>query len=470
MKRPRRVAASITSIPAEIIQHIALFIPDTKGFFSFLASFQDAKRSEALGELSHFLKLAKILEGADLWPKLQLRLLRPLLIPTLRCVTRFFTTIYVLHVHNAGLIKRCLHDHNVVELLDSPSHSYLDQWLTESVSMLPVQHITFNSPSERSTALLVDQLDKMPHLVSLNLRRTNILLRDFDRLLAFIQARSTFSRLCLSTLHVPTQIQRRPNWIRGVEPLHRPPRLYRHQLDLLKEWLSRSRATSIKLRRWHVDDDGVASGVKLLHAIFASSTLESASLTTASLGPLIAMTKLRVPLRMQLLDLSDNLIDDTAMMSLAKGLRDSNIKSLNLGENNIGHCGMSALLDVLPTTKMQKLRLRCMYLDDSTCQAIAAVLPSTKIADLDLSDNNLTDRTAEALATAVGRATSLTSLHLYRNVISLHGASVLVNALSRRGQVTTWLDLGANFFHSNDKKYLHDMVHKSAQILKANFE
>ncbi|KAF0733790.1 hypothetical protein Ae201684P_002747 [Aphanomyces euteiches] len=140
----KRPLMSLSSIPQSIIQHIAFYIPVAKDFLSFLVSFPDAT---SIGNLHYFFELSNILKPNDLWPKLQLQELTPSLVPRVRRITRFFTTIYVFEVFDLKLLQQCLHPHNVVELLTCPFWYDLDEWLTTPVSMLPVQHITIRRMS-----------------------------------------------------------------------------------------------------------------------------------------------------------------------------------------------------------------------------------------------------------------------------------------------------------------------------------
>ncbi|CAK4115285.1 unnamed protein product, partial [Aphanomyces euteiches] len=113
-KRPRRELMSLLWMPSSIVQQIALYIPVAKDFLSFLASFPDVT---SLGDLQYFLELSYDLRPIDLWPKLQLDELTASLVPSVRRITRFFTTIYVLEMFDLKLLQQCLHPHNVVELL-----------------------------------------------------------------------------------------------------------------------------------------------------------------------------------------------------------------------------------------------------------------------------------------------------------------------------------------------------------------
>ncbi|KAH9137743.1 hypothetical protein LEN26_005594 [Aphanomyces euteiches] len=469
-KRHRDDRLAFTAIPTAIIQQIALYIPDSKDFFSYLSCFQNAQGGETLGELGHFLELSTKLEPTDLWPKLQLRLLTPSLVPSVRCITRFFTTIYVFEVFDVTLLQQCLHPHNVVELLECPPRDLVHQWLAAPVSMLPVKHITFTSQDPDACDLFLDQLPCMSGLASLSFR--NSVVRGFGRLFAFIQASSTLTRLHLSMIYLSNLIERVHRFQRvfmDVERIRSPAQFQRQHLEILGEWLRRCPATSIDLKRWDIDFDDETCVANLLDAIFTSSSLENVVVSNPRLGVHIAQVTFPAPLRLQSLDLSSSNIDGTAMASLVTGLRDSSLTSLSLEENDIGVKGLQSLLDVLPLSNIQKLRLRRVYLDDSACKMIATALPSSKLVDLDLSVNRLTDRSANELSKVVARATSLTTLNLFDNEITPQGATALVKALNGRSQVTTWLDLGGNFIEGVEVQYLNAMVLKTSQILTANF-
>ncbi|KAG9402377.1 hypothetical protein AC1031_006991 [Aphanomyces cochlioides] len=190
-KRHQGDCPSFTAIPTAIIQQIALYIPDSKDFFSYLSCFQDAQGSGTLGDLQHFLELSNQLDPTDLWPKLQLRQLTSSLVPSVRCITL-----------SLKLLEQCLHPHNVVDLLSHPSHDGLRAWLTAPLSMLPVQHITFQSLGNATGELFVEQLGNMPNLVSLTLQESHMHADSMDRLFAFIQVSSKLTRLSLSSLSI----------------------------------------------------------------------------------------------------------------------------------------------------------------------------------------------------------------------------------------------------------------------------
>ncbi|KAH9129383.1 hypothetical protein AeMF1_000562 [Aphanomyces euteiches] len=454
--RPQHKRTSLSSIPQSIVQHIAFYIPVAKDFLSFLASFPDAT---SIGDLQHFLELSNILEPNDLWPKLQLQELTPSLVPSVRRITRFFTTIYVLKVLDLELLQQCLHPHNVVELLKCPlSNEDLHEWLTTSVSILPVQHVYVYSSNKVTSARFLDQLGSMAHLVSLSLYGCTLDTCDLDRLFDFIGETSNLTRLSLSALDVSTDI-------RILSP---PVRFGQRHLQALAVWLRRCLVTSITLRDWFVEDEDRASAVELLKTIFASSTLEHVSMDMKSFDRDIQAAMFPAPLRIQSLELSYCSLNVTTMAALATVLRHSNITSLTLDESEIDLTTLQSLLDALFDTNVRQLRLSSTCLKDDACALIAVALPSLKLVELNLTNNMVTDRGVEVLAEVVGCAASLTSLVLSENAIEVEGATALVKALSERPQVTTRLDLSYNFIY--DAAYLDDMVQRTPQILKANFQ
>ncbi|CAK4991893.1 unnamed protein product [Aphanomyces euteiches] len=403
-KRHRGDRLAFRAIPTAIIQQIALYIPDSKDFFSYLSCFQDAQGSGTLGDLQHFLKLSTQLDPTDLWPKLRLRQLTPSLAPSVRCITRFFTTIFVFEVYDVRLLEQCLHPQNVVDLFAQPSHDGLCAWLTAPLSILPVQRITFHAPDNVVSDLFVEQLGNMPNLVSLTLKESYMDMDSMDPLFAFIQVSSKLTWLSLSSLYVSNRTDRRIAVSRRMGA--RPPRgtLQGRNLEILTEWLRRCPVRLLMLGKWSMNQDDQPGAMALLHAIFASSTLENIMISCTPLCRFAAMTSFAVPNRMQSLDF------------------------------------IMSLLDVLPETNIQTHRLRFMGLDDDACTAIAAVLPSSKIVFLDLTGAMFTYRGAQELCKAIASATTLTSLHLGRSRITLQGVADLVEALKVRPQLKIYLD------------------------------
>ncbi|KAH9129384.1 hypothetical protein AeMF1_000563 [Aphanomyces euteiches] len=297
----------------------------------------------------------------------------------------------------------------------------------------------------------------MPDLVSLTLHHSFLHLGNKDRLFDFIQASSKLTRLSLSMLYVSHRTERRVIVGRVMQTRPPPPILQRRHLEILTAWLRRCPVTSIKLKRWYVDDDDASSAVDFLNAIFASSTLKSVAMSNTTVAEFIATTTIPAPLRIESLDLSHSPLSETALVSLATGLRHSYATSLDLGSNVIDETGLRSLVEVLPTTNIQSLCLRCTEMDDDICALIAAALPSLKLVALDLGENHRTISQIEV------PKHSAMWLHV------LLGAIALVKALSARPQVTMLLDLSDNLTGDADIEKLNSMVNPTSQIVVAIF-
>ncbi|CAK4641630.1 unnamed protein product [Aphanomyces euteiches] len=453
----------MVSIPSAVIQHIALFIQDASDFFSFLTCFDD----ETLGDLQHFLKLSSQMSPTDLWPKLQLRQLTSSLVPSIRCITRFFTTISVFEVYDVSLLRECLHPHNRVDLLSHPPRNEHHAWLTAPLSMLPVHHITFQAPEYATGDLFVEQLGNMPDLVSLTLQESHMHTDSMDRLFAFLQASSKLTRLSLSSLYVSDRTERNVGRVMRARPPHST--LQRRQLEVLTAWLRRCPVTSFELDKWLVDDGDQTSAVEFLDTLFGSSTLEDVTISYTPLGRFLAMVSFVAPIRMQSLALTRVCLTGASMAKLAAGLRHSSITSLSLEFNTIEHNGLQLLLDVLPESNIEMLCLRRMGLDDDACTLIAAVLPSSKIVKLDLSGNTLTDCGAEELCKVIDSLITLTSLHLSRNRITLQGATDLVKALTVQPQLKIFLDESGKSIQDMDHGDLVKMFRPPSKFSRGSY-
>ncbi|CAK4645392.1 hypothetical protein LEN26_005604 [Aphanomyces euteiches] len=459
MQQQREASTSLLSIPQGILEHIAFFIPDAKDFLSFLTSFPDAT---SIGDLHSFIHLSNFLEPNDLWPKLQLQELTESLVPSVRRITRFFTTIYVLKVLDLELLLQCLHPHNVVELLICRTAYSVHGWLTTAVSRLPVQHLYIIASKAHRSARFLDQLGSMAHLVSLSLDSCTFHGCDLDRLFDFIGENSNLTRLSLLDLYVLTHDRR----LYG-----QTVRFRQSHLKALIAWLRRCPVTSITLKCWFVEEEDRASAVELLNTIFASSTLEHVSLKMKNFHRYIQAAMFPAPLRIQSLELRRCSLNVTTMAALATGLRHSNMTSLTLDNTEFDLATLRSLLDTLVDTNVRQLKLSFASLKDDGCAMIAAALPSLKLVELNLRGTWVTNRVAEILSEVVGRATSLTSLVLEGNTIEMQGATALVKALSERPQVTTWLDLSCNYaIDPADAVYLRDMIKRTPQILRASIQ
>ncbi|KAF0733751.1 hypothetical protein Ae201684_009322 [Aphanomyces euteiches] len=291
-KRSRHGLASNMTFPSPVIQKIALYIQDSSDFFAFLTCFDDESLGESLGELRHFLELSKHLNPTDLWPKIQLRQLTPWLAPSVRRVASFFTAISVFEVYDVSLLRKCLHPHNIVDLVITPSDNADRAWLTAPFSMLPVQHITFQSPDYWTGDLFVEQmLGSMPNLPgsTLCLHPSKLQVDTAQFVLLYVSCRGEglvlFNRIG-DRKHV-------------TQPRRPPSRLHGQQLEILTEWLHRCPVTSFELGRWRVNGRDETSVVALLDAVFASSTLKHVTFSNTPVGRFLPMTSFAAPIRMQ---------------------------------------------------------------------------------------------------------------------------------------------------------------------------
>lgn len=234
--------------------------------------------------------------------------------------------------------------------------------------------------------------------------------------------------------------------------------------------------------------------MKNLTSLDLSSNDFNSSTLSSTLYPVLPETKVSS------LDLSDNHLYSSALVSLARVMAKTEIRSLNLGRNSIDDEGFTALGDIMEKTKLEELtihrnkikekgvvafashlpksRLRLLQLNFNEAgpkgaAAIADTLPQSSLEVLYLSQNGIGDEGMKALAKAIPNS-KLKDIDLYDNGITEEGAKHLLIALQNENCKIVKLNIGDNKFSPEMadllKKAVENNVKRMADREKAKEE
>ncbi|KAF0699171.1 Aste57867_10223 [Aphanomyces stellatus] len=395
-----------TSLPPDVIQRLALFLPDTDTFFAFL----EAVRNPAiLGDLFHFLRLAKTVPRVHLYPLLCVQRTDPVALASYKAIAKYVSNVDFRKIYALDVLGEFLGPS--IGLIDLPRTSDLDMpiadWYTAvAASSLPIaaitwtRNVTAHRPSGGDCLLAV-----LPRLTLLReLTLDHATLSSLDPLFEFLGASTHLTRLSLKHLDIEST---RAEW-GGADDVAGLAVLRRIHATHLAHWLQHAPVTHMRLVGWDCDCDTAF----LTPVLAACSTLERVEATDSyrlffavspSTAPLAGDSQ---PLHMAHLDLSGCNLGWRDVADLIASVADSNVRHLNLARNPFGDKGGSI---------------------------VAWTIADTRLEWLDLGKTHLTDHAAVDLANAVRASTQRTStlrtLTLDGNEIQLAGAFALVEMM-----------------------------------------
>lgn len=152
-------------------------------------------------------------------------------------------------------------------------------------------------------------------------------------------------------------------------------------------------------------------------------TLSNAKLTPAGLSALLDS---KLPSRLQLLDLRDNLLGAPGARLLAESTRLASLRQLNLGRNHLHARGAEALAAARGLTSLVRLELEYNFIGYDGARALVQSTTLPNLRDLGLAYNYLGDSGAQLLASKPWPVLeALELLNLGSNEIGLSGARAL---------------------------------------------
>ncbi|KAG9403211.1 hypothetical protein AC1031_005860 [Aphanomyces cochlioides] len=418
-------------------------------------------------------------DKADLWPELHIH--QADWIHDIAPLTAYVKRIHTHCFFDPDALRRILSPHNVVivECFARDGFGGLSPAWVDKLAQLPVVEIWTSDVDDDA---LVKVLSRMPHLQTLDLEYGDI--QSVDELFEYVSQ----SKL---THFVGRDIQS----IGKVS-------LTNQHLDHLSKWLTRQSVVKLALSHCNISADQVTVD-KFYDALWSCTTLREFSSNSISF-PRFGIDRIATPIQMTDLTISNAELSDENVIGLAKGLPNSNLKTLNrelnyfgpegyqaimqgLAESNvtevsficcdittpvfeiIGHSisetnlkilrlcdnyieeeGYKVLLPGIGRSQLEVLDMAYSFVSDQEIPAMAAGLPLTKLTTVILESNIISDVGASLLAEAMTQSPHLRHISLTHNQITEHGVSLFVNQLS--GRAPTTLSFECNKFALDDPK------------------
>ncbi|KAF0686737.1 Aste57867_21485 [Aphanomyces stellatus] len=443
-------------LPPELIQRIAIYIPNTDSFFTYLEAFQD---TNALGRLRHLWHLAQVSDRADLWPDLHVYALTEDIAVAVRALGQVFETIHFHETFDVVLLQQCVSPStsfalhvdlaNHAAVMDSPSFP-LVEWYAQ-LTRLPIVDLIWEKqcdPGHLHVHALLNVLPSFHRLQSLDL---GFAAPPFlEPILRFV-ATSSLTDL---NLRIYDAIS---------DPRLGHLALTTTDILLLTQWVVAQPVRTFSVVGCTAAHVSPAAMAPLHAALWTKSSLCALGLQVSALSGLAAYP-FAAPLRLSDLALQGCDLGPLDIKMLCRGLQHSDVTLLDLTCNPLGVAGVDALAAVLPDTALVSLKLVLTQAGDEGCCALATALPSSRVEELHLGMNLITSVGAADLANAVRAAASITTLRLQKNRITAAGAAALVQAMGAGDVERTLLDLRKNSLDEADQAMLGEMAAALPQL------
>ncbi|CAK4612267.1 hypothetical protein LEN26_001719 [Aphanomyces euteiches] len=463
---------------SDLMERIAQYLPTFDALHAYLEAFDD---NPCLDNMQAFRHLSAKVDKADLWPELHIR--QADWIHEIAPLTAYVKRIHTHCFFDPDALQQILSPHNIVivECFERDGFGSLSPTWVDKLAQLPVVEIW---TSDMDDDALVKVLPRMPHLRTLHLEYGDI--QSVDQLFEYVSQ----SKL--------THFDGRD--IQSV--VGSKVTLTNQHLDHLSKWLTRQCAVKLALSDCNISADQVAVN-KFCDAFWSCTTLREFSSNSISF-PRFGIDRISTPIQMTGLTITNAELSDENIIGLAKGLPNSNLKTLNLKLNYFGPEGYQAIMqglaesnvtevsficcdittpifeiigNTIGDTKLKILRLCDNYIEeegykvllpgigrsqlevldmaisfvsDQEIPALAAGLPLTKLMTVILEGNNISDVGASLLAEAMAQSPHLCHISLANNQITEHGVSLFVDQLS--GRAPTTLNFQCNKFALDDSK------------------
>ncbi|KAF0694107.1 Aste57867_14993 [Aphanomyces stellatus] len=412
-------------LPPELLQRIALFIPDTNKFFAYLEAFH--QEEGVLGNLQHLWALST--GGAErdrLWPSLRVdsgdvNNFKALYMPILAN----YPIVHVFKVFDLEFLERASESSSIA-ISGFPEEDSdittlpLDAWY-RTLPALRISDVTYHN-MERHAAMdhLLTVLPHMPHLRALNL--TCACVPSISALIDFVVS----SKL--------TSI----NFTATNEHSSRTDAVITAAIDIpLTKWLEREPVVSVALGNWDL-----RGATTFFAALWSSKTLKELVLPHAKLPPLDSMSFGVAPISISHINLNATYdgwhLRPEDVLALAHGIAHSTcLHILSLGCNHIGPVVVKEIMHAIVQSNVCKLNLGGNDLDDVGCIVVAKGLSLTKLTNLDMRSNRITGVGALELAAALAAFPQLRNLSLAFNNIDSSGVAAVIETMgSHSGPAT----------------------------------
>ncbi|KAF0698393.1 Aste57867_10995 [Aphanomyces stellatus] len=416
------------SLPPDLVQLIAVYIPDASTFFAFLKAFQSTCAGRTtLGDLHYILDLAVAFHrdsDQSLWPELHLYRADTSLRPTLQRIVKYYSVIHVHRIFDLDALHACIPPGAPITLEGCPAAAALDvpldSWYTQLSSSFNVTQVVYDvypDGLDHMTALL-------PSLQSLDLTQGEDLL--FQRVWANLSPGLALRHLGLGSFEEPMEIScasalTLAKWLTLRQDDHQEPL---HSLFLRLDIDG-----NIEDDPWEVAVDA------LYNAILTSACTETLHVANSFL-PLLETCVLAKPIGVPHLAFHGTVLETKEESNvLFRALEGSAVVSLAFHGGMLSSVAIDALARALPhAAHLRSLRLECPYaIDDFACSRLSAAVPQTpQIQELGLVGHAISHHGARYLAELVDATPSLRRLHVASASLDMMDVQRIVAAARRR--------------------------------------
>ncbi|CAK4645445.1 hypothetical protein LEN26_005590 [Aphanomyces euteiches] len=465
MKKARRNSCNGSGpvhLPPDVVQRIATFIMDASEFFTFLDAFQGT--SISLGTLQHLWMASFHSPFHMLWPELHVDEVSAARVARLETDRTYFKTIHVHAVYDLEILHSCVSATTSLSLYTCPLASEVDVPLEtwyQRLAGLPISHLTWLKGPFRGVPQCMDPLvavlPQMSLLTTIDL--SNACVSSLEGLFDYIRD-SKLTRLSLCNV---TTIRN------GTAPVYMASLLHRAELASLAHWLATQPVTAFAMSKWSVPNNQKVL-FQFYDALWTCPTLHKFAATTQLLPHLDAYS-FTTPLQIVHLSLTNCGLTANTASNLANAIAGSKVEWLDLSNNNIGFVGMHSL----SVLGLRRSNVRQLFVDncdllDAGCSHLANVLPNTSLELVSLEKNQITDMSVMFLGFVLRTFTTLSSLHLRSNEVTITGAHALIESLGMRPcDVTHVVDLDDNLIDDVDQDTLETLAAKQPALKDCAF-
>ncbi|KAG9407644.1 hypothetical protein AC1031_002362 [Aphanomyces cochlioides] len=405
-------------LPTEIIQRIALFLPQSDTFFAFLDTFA----KEEIGVLRHYLVLRGLMSPELLWPCLNLTRSPPeSALHHIECLSACISSVRVSPAFDVMVVCPFLAPTNVV--IDGSSckgglkGEMLNKMLRLASSWKQLQSVAFTHVNKRQVGVALQCL-RRTYITTFEI--ANTVIKDNSDDVADI------------------------NDIVDAEPQH-------NQLEWVISWLQTVPARHFSTDCWYISQGNSDLMPILYNAVANCQTLKTFSIADTTLHGWNEYI-FQKPLPMNKLVIKNGGLDTASVPTLISGLQSSRLRDLAIKDDTrrsyLGPKGLRTLLNALPLTNVTRLTVQGAMLADRGCLVLAKVLPSLKLTYLDISYNHISENGARHLAQVLPNALRLQHLVMAHNFLEPWGMVDLIEAWASPTLPPRILDLRQNSLSS----------------------
>ncbi len=195
----------------------------------------------------------------------------------------------------------------------------------------------------------------------------------------------------------------------------------------------------------HLFESEILSGLEELY-------LQINFLTGKGLSELAQSEKIKLK-NLKVLVLSDNRLNDSSIAEMLLSNHFQNLESLDIGWNEAGNETAKSLSTTTTFPKLKKLEMERSYVDEEGFSEFIKGELADQLEDLDLSANKIKDESIKILAQAP-KWKSLKTLRISQNRFGNEGAKALGESVSMSGLVRLYA--GRNYFDAEGAQAIYE--------------